>query len=313
MDLRRRLLTAFCDALGALAADTGDRIGASLGLLAYHLGVRRRVVARNVALTLAPRPRERRRLIRRAYLSMGANFVVVWSIGRARGPERCLADAAPTWHRALQARHGGLVYIGPHLGNWEVGAYGNRDADGEICAYAKTQHDGVIDELINRQRRRAGVRVLVAGDRDRAQAVIALRGLRDGRSLGMMADQKPNAAEGVPGWFLGQPTLCHRGAAFFAKRAGAPLVPSFCVRVAAGRYRLFVGRGIAADAIDEPALVQHGMDLMSAIVAAFPGQYFWHHNRFKRASAPLPPRASHPWLERGLRLLTDVPATLRRS
>src|SRR6185436_12328207 len=116
---------------------------------------------------------------------------------------------------------------------------------------------------------------------ERLGAVTALRGLRRGRSLGLMADQKPNAEEGTPAWFLGVPTLCHRGPAFFAQRAGAAVVPAFCLRTAAGRYRLFVGRALGTDALPEAALHQLGMDQLSAIIARFPGQYFWHHHRFK--------------------------------
>jgi lauroyl/myristoyl acyltransferase len=47
------------------------------------------------------------------------------------------------------------------------------------------------------------------------------------------------------------------------------------------------------------------MDRLSAIIAAFPGQYFWHHRRFKRP-LELPRRAEEPWRVHGLRLLVEV-------
>ena len=53
------------------------------------------------------------------------------------------------------------------------------------------------------------------------------------------------------------------------------------------------------------AAVQHGMDQLSAIIAAFPGQYFWHHRRFKHPVDGLVPRPREPWRTRGLRLLVD--------
>src|SRR5262249_1482577 len=148
-------------------------------------------------------------------------------------------------------------------------------------------------------------RVLMARHGDRTSAVTVMRALRDGCSLGLMADQKPADEESEPAFFLGRPTNCHRGPAFFAARAGAALVPGFCVRTRAGVSALFVGRPLEPRA--GARLTQGVMDWYSAMIAAFPGQYFWHHKRFTGTPPVLAPRAVEPWRARGLRLLVEDP------
>ncbi|HYE04955.1 MAG TPA: lysophospholipid acyltransferase family protein [Planctomycetota bacterium] len=293
--------------LGRLAADTGDRAGAALGVLAFHLGVRRAVVSDNLARCLGLGGPARRRIARRSYASMGANFVVMWSIGRPWGPEHGVELWAPAWQRAQFQRHPSVVFLTLHLGCWEMAARAVRLTWPRVLAYAKAQHDAAMDELINRQRAAAGIDVVMARHGERTSAVTVLRALRAPVALGLLADQKPSADEGEPGWLFGVPTSCHRGPAFFARRAGVPLVMGFGLRLGAGRYRFFMGRPAMPDACGEAALRQHAMDQVAAVAAAFPGQYFWHHRRFKGRPVELPPRSSQPWRERGVRLLADAP------
>jgi KDO2-lipid IV(A) lauroyltransferase len=301
--LHRLLLAPLLDALGGVGADAAGRAGAALGVLAFHLGLRRRVVADNLGRALGLRGAARRAIGRRAFASMGANFLELWTFGHPHaGPERGMRRLNPLWQELMHRRHPGAVFLALHLGSWDVAAGSMAAVSGPFLVYAKAQRNAPLDAMVNRQRARAGMDVLLARHGDRTGAVSVLRALRGGRPVGLLADQKPSGDEGRPAWFLGQGTPCHAGPAFFASRAKVPLIPGFCIREGAGRYAVFYGRPIVAG--DEDALLQAGMDRLSAVIAAFPGQYLWHHRRFKRAAAP-PPRAVEPWRARGLRLLVD--------
>ena len=301
--IHRLLLAPLLAAFGRVGADAAGRAGAALGMLAFHLGVRRRVVSANLSLCLGLRGARRRAIARTAFASMGANFVELWTFGHPdAGPERGIVRLNPRWQELVHRRHPGAVFLALHLGSWDIAACSASSA-GRFLVYAKAQRDLALDALLNRQRALAGMEVLLARHGQRTGAITVLRALRGGRAVGLLADQKPSADEGRPAWFLGQATPCHAGPAFFASRARVPIVPGICIRTGAGRYAVFYGRPIFAGG-DEAALLQAGMDRLSAVVAAFPGQYFWHHRRFKRLS-DLPPRASHPWRARGLRLLID--------
>jgi KDO2-lipid IV(A) lauroyltransferase len=281
-----------------LAADTACRVGGGVGVLAWRLGVRRRVAAEAVSETLGLRGRARARVLRRSYATIGASFLELFTIGGPDGPERHVRLANPLWQAWIYRRHQGCVFITPHLGNWDIAAGSQRRFVPRLLAYAKAQHNAAVDAYVNELRARAGIEVLFAMNGDRTSALTVLRALRQGAPLGLLADQRPWAEHGAPGYFLGVPTWCLPGAGFFAERCKVPLIPGMGVRVRAGRTVVFIGRPIAPCG-NEAVTMQTGLDALSAIIAAFPGQYFWQHKRFK-VRLDLPPRAAECWRERKL-------------
>ncbi len=302
--LNRLVVLPLLRLLGRLAADTASRVGGSLGVAAFHLGVRRRVASDSVATALNLRGPARRAVVRRSYASMGASFLELWTIGGVDGIERHLGSFAPTWQDRVLTRHPGCVLLSPHLGNWDLGGHAIRRTLPRFIGYAKAQHNPEVDAAVNRQRERAGIEVLFAERGERTTAVQVLRALRAGVPVGLMADQGPGSREGVPAYFFGVPTYCHAGPGFFAKRAPVPIIPCMCVRRHAGEFSMFIGRPLDAAQADEASLNQAAMDLLAAMIRAVPGQYFWQHRRFKNRLA-LPARAVEPWRTRGLSLLND--------
>ena len=284
-----------------LQADTADRCGAALGLLVWASGLRRRVVSGNIARSLGLGGPVRGRIARRAYASLGANVVLLLSAPRlAQDLERRVTILNPGWCRHLAATTPGCIMLTLHLGCWDVAGAMVKRLFGAAQVMAKRQRQG--EEMINTLRQTLGMQVVYAGDRDRQGPVQILRGLRRGIPAGLLADQGARPPTGIAAWFLGQPCWCHAGPGFLAGRGGAPLVPGFALRRAAGRYVGLLGRPLTIRPEQQERATQYGLDILSALIAAFPGQYFWHHDRFKR-SPVLPPRPRHPWQDQGLGLL----------
>jgi KDO2-lipid IV(A) lauroyltransferase len=281
---------------------------------AFHLGVRRRVASANAGIALGLRGNPRREVVRTSYASMGATFVELWTVGGVDGIERHLRVLAPTWLRAVLGRSPGCVFVTAHLGNWDVAAHAVAREVPRLVVYAKAQHNPAVDAAANVQRAGVGMEVLLAHHGDRTAAVKALRAVKAGAPLGLLADQGPGDREGVRAVFMGVTTYCHGGPGFFARRAGVPIIPGFCLRTRAGEFAFMIGRPLAPTAADEPALVQASMDLIAAMVAAFPRQYFWQHRRFKNDLARHE-RAVEPWKIHGLSLFADplqaLPSALR--
>lgn len=295
--LQRLLLSL----LNRLAADTACRLGGTLGVLAWRLGVRRRLAARQMEDCLGLRGPARARLLRRSYASMGAQFLQVWTIGGPDGPERHAGIANPGWAAAVVRRHPAAVFLTCHLGDWDMAAHAMTRLGGEVLVYAKAQHNPEMDRLLNQRREAAGLRIVLVQPKDRTGAVVALKSLRRRTALGIMADQRPSG--GTAAWFLGREAWCFDGPSFFARKAGVPIVPGFAVRRRAGESMLFVGRPFAASG-DHAADVQRCMDQISAMVAGLPGQYFWQHRRFAGEPPQLVRRPSESWRQ-GLRLLVS--------
>jgi Kdo2-lipid IVA lauroyltransferase/acyltransferase len=286
--------------LNRLAADTACRLGGTLGVLAWRLGIRRRLAARQMEDCLGLRGPDRARILRRSYASMGAQFLQVWTIGGPDGPEGHVTIANPGWAATVVRRHPAAVFLTCHLGDWDMAAHAMTRLGGEVLVYAKAQHNPEMDRLLNQRREAAGLRVVLVQPKDRTGAVVALKSLRRRTALGIMADQRP--AGGTAAWFLGREAWCFDGPAFFARKAGVPIVPGFAVRRRAGVSMLFVGRPFAASG-DHAVDVQRCMDQLSAMIAALPGQYFWQHRRFAGQPPLLERRAVEPWRGQGLRLI----------
>ena len=191
-------------------------------------------------------------------------------------------------------RHPGCVFLTPHLGNWDFGAHGLARVMPKLYAYAKAQHNAALDDATNVQRAKLGITVLLTRRGDRTTAVQVLRGLRNGCPVGLMADQAPTGDEGKRAVFMGVTTDCHAGPAFFARK----------VRRRAGEFVVVAGRPLPASAGDDAQLTQASMDLLGAMIAAVPGQYFWQHKRFKKRSQPAERRVE-PWKIHGLSLLRN--------
>lgn len=301
-DLFNRLVSVpFLRLLNRLACDTACRVGGNLGLLAWRLGIRRRLAQRTLTETLGLRGHRRQKILKRSYATMGASFLELFTVGGPDGPERHLHYANPQWQALVHRRHPASVFVTAHLGCWDMAAASQRRFCSRLLAYVKAQHNPPVDAYVNQLRERAGFEVLLAMHGDRSTALKVVRALRQGAPLGLLADQRPWAEHGAPGFFLGIPTWCLPGAGFFAERCRVPLVPGFAVRTRAGRITMFLGRPMPPRG-DEAATMQAGLDALSAMIAAFPGQYFWQHNRF-RVRLDLPPCADASWRHLGLRQL----------
>ena len=146
--------------------------------------------------------------------------------------------------------------------------------------YAKPQHNADADKQINIMRERLGFSVLLAADGDRRGAVKAARGLRQGISLGLLADQGPPPADGKGAWFLGQEVSCHAGPSFFARQSGFPVVSGLWRGWVPGASA-FTTASLACPMTDASSLHQSLMDRLSAMIVSPAGAVFWHHKRFK--------------------------------
>ena len=293
--LHRWLIAPLLGQLGRLSATTADRLGGTIGVLAWRLGVRRRLSGELLTRCLGVTGPARARLVRRSYATMGANFLALWTVGGPEGVERSLTVLNPTWLRLMLKRHPAVLFLTPHLGSWDLGAHAIAKATGRIVAYAKPQHNAEVDALINAKRAALGIEVIMAASGDRQAAMKALRAARSGIPVGLMGDQRPGRHEGAPARFFGHAAWCHQGPAFFALKAKMALLPGFCVRRRAGQIVGLCGAARTAEGLDEAAVVQLAIDLQCAMIAGVPGQYFWQHKRFAGSQPEVPPRQHEPW------------------
>lgn len=261
--------------------------GAALGwFLGYVLRVRRRVVKHNLSMAFpSETPAWRARVARDAYLHLGRETVAIFLLSRLT-PEQLNARTTMVgfegFQEALEAGKGVILMTG-HLGNWEIGAAGFTTRGVPFDAVAKSMENSLFGDEIMKARRGVGMGVI---DVDEAPTGV-VDALRAGRAVAILADQ--NAHKGgvfVP--FFGKLASTARGPALFALRTGAPMMlaiplrdpgvePAYTVTIEPIEFEPSGNR--KADI--EGLTVAHTQALERAIRRA-PGQYFWHHKRWKK-------------------------------
>ncbi len=265
-----------------LALALGDVLGWVAGVV---LRLRRDAVDENLLRAFPDRtPAWRRRTAVASYRHLGREAVVTFRLAGA-SPERIRAmshvDGLDDLASDL-ARGKGAVIVTGHLGNWEMGSACVAARGIPIDAVMHRQRTRRFDEDLRETRGRLGMGIIL---RDVAPRRV-LRSLREGRSVGLVADQNV-AGAGLFVDFFGVPASTARGPAVFALRTGAPVWVGVAVRNPGPgpRYLGFVRRVEVDLGEDTEANVRRITEATTAaledFIRAYPDQYFWQHRRWK--------------------------------
>lgn len=260
--------------------------GALLGEVAYRLvRIRREEVERHLALAFPDWPPGwRQRVARESYCHLGREGVAVLRLA-APGAKDALARAPiagyEVFERAVGGGRGAMVLSG-HLGNWEVGAAALAARGVPLDVVVRGQGNPLFDRELRCTRERLGMQVID----QRAAAREVVRSLRAGRVVAMVGDQDAGR-RGLFVDFFGMPASTARGPALLALRAGAPVFLGVALRAPAGPVPydlrlvpLEVERTGVRDE-DVRRLTEAYTRGLEALVREAPGQYFWHHRRWK--------------------------------
>lgn len=277
--------------VGALARGLPHRVrlglGGALALLAYGVGVRRRVVMENLARAFPDwPPARRRRIARQAYRNLGRTFAELFALN-ALTPEaldRLVDGVEGAEHIDALPGEGTrrpCVVVTGHVGNWELmGAFFARQGY-RLKVLAKPMHNPRTEAAVAATRREIGFDILYTGQSLKP----GLRHLREGGVLAILADQDARK-DGIAVPFFGVPASTALGPAVFAWLGRVPLLPAFAVRVGPTRHRFHFyppitpQPGESREAALERMTRAH-VAALEDIVRRYPEQYFWFHRRWK--------------------------------
>lgn len=271
-------------------------LGAGVGQVAGTLlRIRRSVVDRNLARAFPGESAAwRNRVARGAYRHVGREGVALLRLGRVPVEElrdRVTLEGGDALDRAFEAGRGVIVMAG-HLGNWEVGGGSVTLAGLPLDVVAQVQHNPLFDAELVAIRERLGMRVIPRGEATRA----GLRSLREGRGLGLVADQNVRSG-GIFVDFFGVPASTPRGPGLLALRTGASVVTLMCLREPGprSRYRVHFEEVPVPAGDDQEAAIREVLESCTRILERYirmaPEQYFWFHKRWKTRppQEPSPP------------------------
>ncbi len=282
--LETALVRAGFAVLGWLRPQTASNLGAAVARMIGPLLPVSRVADANLRRALPDMSvSERRGLIRE-----------VWeSLGRTVGEMPHIASLGPTasgpgWEiegvEHLAGIDGAAILFSAHIGNWEVLPRAAAFHGAGCASFYRAAANPAVDAIIVGMRREAtgGQPQFAKGA---AGARAALVHLRAGGRLALLADQKMN--DGIAAPFFGRMAMTASAPASLALRFNCPLIPAHGVRIAPGRFRLYVEKPLAHPATgdrarDVAALTAAMNAAIERWVRETPGQWLWLHRRWPK-------------------------------
>ncbi|HVG30080.1 MAG TPA: lysophospholipid acyltransferase family protein [Pyrinomonadaceae bacterium] len=285
---------ALLGVLGLLPLRAAVALGRGTGHAAYALaGGLRRTGLRNLRLAFPEMGEaERRRTLRRSMVGLGRQLGYFSHFPRMTAEDlRGLVeyDGIEILHEA-QARGRGIIFLTAHLGAWEVLSFAHSALYNPISFMVRRLDNPRVEELTDRVRTRFGNRSI---DKKMA-ARSALKLLREGGTLGILADLNTQPHEGVFVPFFGRPACTTSGIAVLALRTDASVIPVVAPwHEERGRY-VFHGSPIVelVRTGDHESDVEVNTARFTAAVEAqirkYPDQWLWIHKRWKTRPAGEP-------------------------
>jgi len=287
---------AILSGLGALPRPWAVAAGRGLARAAYALaGGLRRTGMRNLELAFPEMAEdERRRLLRASFASLGRQLGEVSQFPRAT-PERLRRvveyDAEDVKLLDLARERGrGVIFLTSHLGAWEILCFAHSVFYQPLSFLVRPLDNPRVEGLVQGLRTRFGNEPI---DK-KAAARRAMRLLRDGGTLGVLADLNTQEREGVFVPFFGHLACTTAGVATLALRTDATVIP-VCAPWDE-RRRKFVFRGgpvieLVRTGDDRRDVEVNTANFTAAIerhVRMFPDQWLWIHKRWKTRPAGEP-------------------------
>ena len=223
----------------------------------------RRAALGNYAAVLGrpPDDPEVAQVAKRAFSNYGrmlADFVLIGSLGPDELVSRMSVSGREHLDAGLAAGRG-VIMAAPHMGSWDMGG-SFAGSMGYRMSTVATRFPGSLDAAVAQTRQALGLRVIpleraavkAIGDELAANAVVAL-----------LCDL-PHGP-GVEVEFFGQRAMVPPGAAAFAARTGAVVLPACVWRSAPGRYHVHIEPPMEPPAAGKQA----ARELMQRVVSHF--------------------------------------------
>jgi len=223
-------------------------------------------------------PRSSRALARETFLNF-AKYLVDFFHFMDIDPARLNRLIEPTdlWNTldTLRARGKGVIILSAHMGNWELGVAWVAARGYPVHAVALQHPDPKVNSLYWRQRTARGLSVIPMGRAARG----CLTALRHNEIIALVGD-RDFSASATTFEFFGKPARLPDGPAKLALATGAPILPTFMVRVAGERFRYVIGDPIFVNpAKDTVEMVMRRIaHALEQVISQHSEQWFLFHN-----------------------------------
>jgi lauroyl/myristoyl acyltransferase len=182
----------------------------------------------------------------RSYARDTIDFIRSLDMNRAQ-VTAMMADSNGHRLEGLLGQGRGVIVVGGHFGNWELGGVALSLMHGhQVTVVAKSEASPVVGRFRRRMRESLGIETLEIGQM--LETALRIRRLLAGNGVVAMLLDRPIGRDRVDVSFFGRRTGFLRSPAMIGYLSGAPLLPGFVIRQADGRFRASFGEPIILDA-----------------------------------------------------------------
>lgn len=274
-----KTLAAFAN---LLTLEQASSVAAFFGSVAYYLLARKRKTALdNLAFALPEKTTvERKRIARKSFESAAISMTELFMVQKIvdTAAERFDLSETQSFDKAI-AEKKGIILACSHLGAWECHELISNLKKTPLMVIVKNLKNPYVNQEINRLRALTSV---IPYDKDRAirgvYTVVKANGI-----AAILLDQW-SGPDGIWIPFFGRETSTTTIAARFAQKTGALIIPSFCIRVSPGKYKIIqMPEMIVVDESRETemAVTRKLNAVLEQKIREYPEQWTWGHRRWK--------------------------------
>ncbi len=267
-----------------LSPRAADSFGSALGTLVYHIAPSRRHISnKNIKSTIGKNwsEDEIESLTIKVFQNIGRTLIEVARFQKltVEGAQKIVTGDSGLF-RKINSKGDGAIFLVAHFGNWELSACWPGIIGLPVNLLVGTQHNLLVDELLNDFRRQMNVGVTPLDRQTRA----AFKILKSKGMVVLAADQ--HAPAGIKIDFLGRPALHPRGPALFSIRTGAPICPFLIRRERFDRHTIITGTPIfppnsGDEEKDIRTMTEAYVKFYEEHIRQNPDQWTWTHRRWK--------------------------------
>lgn len=213
---------------------------------------------------------------------MAAEFARFPKLSRENIDELVAVEGFKDFETA-RLRGNGVIFLTGHMSAWELAPFAQALYGYPLSFLARAIDNERVNRLVDSYRCLSGNRPIEKNNAARA----ALRVLREGGTVGVLADQNTSVDEGVFVKFFGIPAATTTGLVRMARHTGAAVVPGFLSwDPAVHKYRLGFGPAVEMQQSDDEAAddrenAARCNRVIEEHIRAHPDEWLWVHKRWK--------------------------------
>lgn len=263
--------------LGLLSPATASNIGASVGRFIGPKLAASRKADRNIARAMPELDKvQRKKIIKDMWENLGrviAEYPHLEKLAQSH-TEIINTDILTP----LLEKNTGLIFIGAHLGNWEIKTAASLlQQNIAVDISYRALNNPLSDKILMRLRSLNGKIKAHAKSRTGGKAMMDT--VKSGGALGILIDQKYREGIDVP--FFDLPAMTNPFFVQLAQKYGAPVIPIRCERLDGIQFRLTVYEPVITAGRTVDDIMKETNALLERWIRERPEQWLWLHRRWK--------------------------------